>query len=188
MSIDIVRPGVPMDCEKALNDFHLMEQKATNKTKDCGLRRSVLLKIGAVYRITSNINVGDGLANGVSGKLVHISYGSSHMADTRIPVVLFMVFDDPEICLVSKQNFFSLNIAKKHIKPIIEPNWIPIELKRLTIYLNSLKIDRIQLPITLAHARTFHSSQGMTWNKVIVNLEPFKQLTKSCFCWTQPSY
>lgn len=153
--------------EKALADFHLAE--LTDRTLNAGLHPKINLKVGGIYKVTTNISVSDGLYNGCAGKLEHISYSTHPKSMERVPGVLFMSFQK-DIGMKTRSEFFSKFQPRDDIDLRIGETWVPVTLKKTQIQRYDCNIDRIQFPIVPAHARTYHCSQGQTWDRVVCNI------------------
>ena len=121
-----------------------------------GLTSNLTVAENAFVRLTSNIDVTDGLANGVRGiiqKLITNDEGS-------ISVIL-VKFDDKTVGEKAKM----LSQYKKQYPdavPIFK-HGIPFQHKNVTIF-------HSQFPLVLAWASTIHSVQGLTVDKIVVDL------------------
>lgn len=151
----------------AMRQITYSAQKA--KPKDTmGIPIEVSLKIGALYMMTYNVDISDGLSNGVCGKLQSIDYGTNSDGDKK-PLRLWIEFEDDTI---------GTNCRKKHSllmkKRKIPITWTPIEpivVKIRTRKDSNLTVNRKQYPLCLAHAITIHKSQGMSLPHVAVHLK-----------------
>ncbi|KAK3923890.1 ATP-dependent DNA helicase [Frankliniella fusca] len=141
-----------------------------NKSKThqtMGLPKSIKLKIGAIYMVTYNVDTEDGICNGATGTLKQINYGINHKGEKK-PLRVWIEFDDKSVGKIARKKLTSL-IANNKI-----PNtWTPLDPIALTIKTrktSSLKVNRKQFPLTLAHALTVHKSQGQSLKQVVVHL------------------
>ncbi|KAK3914189.1 ATP-dependent DNA helicase [Frankliniella fusca] len=141
-----------------------------NKSKThqtMGLPKSIKLKIGALYMLTYNVDTEDGICNGATGTLKQLNYGINHKGEKK-PLRVWIEFDDKSVGKIARKKLKSL-IANNKI-----PNtWTPLDPIALTIKTrktSSLKVNRKQFPLTLAHALTVHKSQGQSLKQVVVHL------------------
>ena len=123
-----------------------------------GLPSSVKLKTGIRYMITVNIDVSDGLVNGVSGVLKKID-----LTTNSVPELLWFDFERVDIGQVARKRFKSF-----------DPTLTPIERQSKTFFYkfdrNLISVTRNQFPIRPSEAITIHKSQGQTYNQVVVHL------------------
>ncbi|KAK3917479.1 ATP-dependent DNA helicase [Frankliniella fusca] len=141
-----------------------------NKSKThqtMGLPKSIKLKIGALHMVTYNVDTEDGICNGATGTLKQLNYGINHKGEKK-PLRVWIEFDDKSVGKIARKKLKSL-IANNKI-----PNtWTPLDPIALTIKTrktSSLKVNRKQFPLTLAHALTVHKSQGQSLKQVVVHL------------------
>jgi ATP-dependent DNA helicase PIF1 len=106
----------------------------------------LFLKIGAQVILISNINVGEGLANGSRGVVVGFSKQKDELSGQmlRLPIVRFL---SGKTFIVGYHEFRS---------------YVGIE---------NLNIIRRQIPLKLGWGLTIHKSQGMTLDRAVVYLE-----------------
>lgn len=133
-----------------------------------GIPKEISLKVGAKYMMTYNVDVEDGLCNGTTGTLQRIDFGTNSEGDKK-PLRLWMKYDEPRVGSALRKKF------AHYIKNFKIPHdWTPLEPIKLTIKRkknSSLKINRKQYPLTLAHALTIHKSQGQSLKKVVVHIK-----------------
>ncbi len=67
-----------------------------NAQESDGMPYETLLKVGALYFVTTNIDVSDGLFNGALGFLRRIDYGNNS-SGVSIPNVAWLEFESPVI-------------------------------------------------------------------------------------------
>ena len=120
----------------------------TNETQ--GMPSIVELKTGIRYMITVNIDVSDGLVNGVSGILKKMD-----LISNRTPVLLWFDFE--------RQRF-------KQSDPTLTP--IERQSKHFFIKLDRqlISVRRIQFPVRPSEAITIHKSQGQTYDQVVIHM------------------
>ncbi|KAK3915793.1 ATP-dependent DNA helicase pfh1 [Frankliniella fusca] len=141
-----------------------------NKSKThqtMGLPKSIKLKIGAIYMVTYNVDTEDGICNGATGTLKQINYGVNHKGEKK-PLRVWIEFDDKSVGKIARKKLKSLIAINK-----IPNTWTPLDPIALTIKIrktSSLKVNRKQFPLTLAHALTVHKSQGQSLKQVVVHL------------------
>lgn len=133
-----------------------MYQKKS-KTETQGLPTGIGLKINIRYIITKNINVSDGLANGVTGILKDITFVTKN--DKQVPKTLWFDFELKKIGIAMKSNF-----SEKMKKDNIESHLVPIEKVSIQAFGKNefYTITRKQFPVSPAEAMTVHKSQGCT--------------------------
>lgn len=146
--------------------MHNVNKSKTHQTM--GIPKEISLKVNARYMMTYNVDVEDGLCNGTTGTLKRIDFGTNSEGDKK-PLRLWMKYDEPRVGSHLRQKF------GHHMKNFNIPNdWTPLEPIKLTIKRkknSSLKINRKQYPLTLAHALTIHKSQGQSLKKVVVHIK-----------------
>ena len=122
-----------------------------------GLRELVEVGAGDRVMLTINVDVADGLVNGVCGTVV--GFDSEIVADIKI---IFIQFDNPRVGRQSRQNRSS-----------IFPDAVVVERKEVSFSVKRGKPItryRYQFPLTLAWACTIHKVQGKTLDKIVVSM------------------
>ena len=136
-----------------------LHQKSVGDTG--GLPQEITFVVNKYYVITANIDVSDGLCNGLVGKLVHIDYG-----------------DDNNVCRVWFEFRGSEKIGQKkrkksgnlRVKSRVSNLAVPIELRTASIPLTSDKkvvAKRKHFPVIAACAMTIHKAQGGTYDEIV---------------------
>lgn len=146
-------------------DFHKNAKTGKLEKRECqyirvrnsNLSRKLTVAVGARVMLTKNIDVSDGLVNGVFGSVSHIE----QTTNSAFSDVIYVVFDNRKVG----------GNLRKHTKTIegIAPNSSPIF--RQEDQVTSSGGIRRQFPLKLAFACTIHKIQGSTLNKVNISLE-----------------
>ena len=125
-----------------------------------GLREIVSVAVGARVMVTVNIDVSDGLANGVCGTVIDIIHIGIYVQ------AVLVKFDSER---VGKQA-----IANSQYKDL-HPEAVPIKRQQIQFPTRkgsrSMEGIRSQFPLTLAWACTIHKVQGKTLDKIVVSME-----------------
>lgn len=125
-----------------------------------GIPYMLLLLIDSPYMITSNIDVADGLVNGVIGKLKYIEKN-----DTGHIVRLWLKFEKSSTGKLLRSKY--LKFVSENLKT--DKDCVPI-LKR-SAYINSkdkpLICKRIHFSLVEACASTIHKAQGDTYHGIV---------------------
>ncbi|XP_062596168.1 uncharacterized protein LOC134257593 [Saccostrea cucullata] len=129
--------------------------KPMTRSRSDGLPSSLLLSVHARVMLTRNCNVEDGLVNGVMGHICQFSFEEKGEGIVR---AIGVVFDNKEVGKKTGQYTRGKNIV------FIERVQEEIKDKATTVV-------RHQFPIRLSWACTAHKVQGMTTDKVVVNLD-----------------
>ena len=107
-------------------------------------------------RLTSNIDVADGLANGVRGIITRI------ITDNQGCVTAILVnFDDKKVGQKAK--------AASQYKSQYR-NAVPIYRHGVPFHYKNITVFRSQFPLILSWASTIHSVQGLTVDQIVVDL------------------
>lgn len=129
------------------------------------------VKRGLRYMITYNVDVGDGLANGITGVVKDFNCNGDDV------LVIWMEFQSNNIGRKAKTEYFS-----KHERSGFE-NWVPIQRSKVVFNLkDDPKVNRTfsnMFPLKAAEAITVHKSQGQTFHGgVCVNIteDPYDRL------------
>ena len=134
-----------------------LRTKPLIRSKSEGLSSSLLLGVNARVMLTRNCNVDDGLVNGVMGHVSHFVYRQTHSINTVSAVGV--VFDN-------------VKVGRKSGKRTENGNIVLIERVQEDIIEKKTKaVVRHQFPLRLSWACTAHKVQGMTVDKVVVNLD-----------------
>ncbi|XP_072239813.1 uncharacterized protein [Leuresthes tenuis] len=133
-----------------------MEPKLGFHTKvfNSCLPRCVSLGIGAKVMLKKNIDVSDGLVNGVCGTVVEIINGED---EDDIPIAIHVEFEDPNVGKMQR----SKSKRSSERSTIVEVQEDQVS--------NAGGIRR-QFPLTLAWAMTVHKCQGLTVDRAVVSL------------------
>ncbi|KAE8741450.1 hypothetical protein FOCC_FOCC013050 [Frankliniella occidentalis] len=146
----------------------LLYSTANSKIQDTvGMPSIVQFKVKARYMITYNIDTEDGLCNGATGKLKKIDFGQNEKHEKK-PLRVWIKFDEQHVGTQARHKHKDIMKARK-----IPQSWTPIYpivVKIKTRKNCSLKVNRMQFALTLAHAITIHKSQGQTMKQVVVHL------------------
>ncbi|XP_013405048.1 uncharacterized protein LOC106169925, partial [Lingula anatina] len=118
------------------------------------------IAINARVMLTTNLNVSDGLSNGVMGTVVKIEQGTKPLNQ---PQYIWVHFDNPNIGANTRQQ-------------TVRPENIPTNSVQLQPHVElfdhqSVKVARYQYPLKLAWACTVHKTQGKTVTDAVVSLK-----------------
>ncbi|XP_062581095.1 uncharacterized protein LOC134242909 [Saccostrea cucullata] len=129
--------------------------KPMTRSRSDGLPSSLLLSVHARVMLTRNCDVEDGLVNGVMGHICRFSFVEN---SEEIVKAIGVVFDNKEV-------------GKKTGQYTRDGNMVFIERVQEEIKDKATTVVRHQFPIRLSWACTAHKVQGMTTDKVVVNLD-----------------
>ena len=138
---------------------HSTPHKTTRKD-DTTLADEVKLAVNARVMLISNVDVSDGLCNGVTGTVKGIEFSN----DKPMPTVVYVKFDSTRIGTKARTNEF------------IPPHYdqcIPIKPRKESFQLKKLKgkiftTTREQIPLKLSWAVTIHKVQGQTTDQAVI--------------------
>ena len=117
-----------------------------------GLEPAICIAHDARVMLTANLWVQEGLVNGAVRTVKAICYLSGESPPT-LPVAVTVKFDS-------------------YNGPTLSDGTVPITpMHRTWFTTNSKQCSRLQLPLKLSWAVTIHKSQGMTLDKVVIDLE-----------------
>ncbi|XP_062614313.1 uncharacterized protein LOC134276047 [Saccostrea cucullata] len=135
----------------------ILRSKPLTRSRTDNLSSSLLMGVGARVMLTRNCNVEDGLVNGVMGHITHFVYGQIHGVNNVVAVGV--IFDN-------------INVGMKSGNKTRNGNIVLIERVQEEILEQKTKnVVRHQFPLRLSWACTAHKVQGMTVDKVVVNLD-----------------
>ena len=107
--------------------------------------------------LTTNIDVSDGLVNGARGEVVHIVTNGDHKVTH--------ILDHPNVGISARQ---CSQFRQRY------PTAVPLK-KHEAVFLAKGKrgseITRLHFPLTLAYASTIHKVQGLTLDKIVVDMK-----------------
>ncbi|XP_033847315.1 uncharacterized protein LOC117393232 [Periophthalmus magnuspinnatus] len=136
-----------------------MESKVTPHSKDnlTSLQKQLFLGVPARVMLCKNIDVEDGLVNGVCGTVTHISETERN----GLPEAVYVQFDDINVGTQRRKKYPSTAPA------LINSTRIQPEEERA----NSKGGKRRQFPLALSWAVTIHKVQGLTVDNAVVSLK-----------------
>ena len=114
-----------------------------------GLEAVICLANSARVMLSSNLWVDVGLVNGAMGTIRAICYHSGGPPD--LPIAVMVHFDS-------------------YSGPTLHDGTVPITPLRRTWSSSGTQCSRLQLPLKLAWAVTIHKSQGLTLDKVVIDI------------------
>ncbi|XP_062576240.1 uncharacterized protein LOC134238134 [Saccostrea cucullata] len=132
-----------------------LREKPLKGSKNDSLCSSLLLAVNARVMLTRNCDVKDGLVNGVVGVISHFVFEQNTSSIDSIGVI-----------------FDNKNVGKQSGKRTKKGNLVLLNrVQEEMIEKKSKAMVRHQFPLRLAWACTAHKVQGMTVEKVVVNLD-----------------
>ena len=160
------------DLDKAKR-YLSIENNLKNRANYKNLELDILLKIGARYMITSNIEVSDGLVNGTTGTLMHWEEVTDK-DDKRVRAKrLWFDFYDPNVGKSKREMDHALYKSKK--QPNGQPipiEWTPLDPTEI-IFSNTAQtwsIRCLQYSIDISEAITVCKAQGQTYARVAIDV------------------
>lgn len=135
------------------------------------LRGKLLLKIGARVLVTTNIDVADGITNGVFGTVQELITNTVRNKEGQ---------QSEEVqCVLVKFDSERVGVAAKLKSPFRSnyPEAVPIKKKQVNFPfkgVNTVYVTRKNFPLSLAWAVTIHKVQGMTMDEIVVDMTPGK--------------
>ena len=114
-----------------------------------GLEAVICLANSARDMLTCNLWVDVGLVNGAMGAIQAICYHSG--GPPELPIAVMVNFDN-------------------YSGPTLHDGTVPITPLRRTWSASGVQCSRLQLPLKLAWAVTIHKSQGLTLDKVVIDV------------------
>ncbi|XP_006815908.1 uncharacterized protein LOC102803256, partial [Saccoglossus kowalevskii] len=121
------------------------------------LPESITLATGARVQLTKNIDVSDGLVNGVFGTVSHITM----IPGNNFPSAIYVIFDNAKVGEKLRKT--------SAISSALPENSTIIKVNEDTVAPNGG--IRRQFPLKLAWACTVHKVQGLTVSRAVVNLK-----------------
>ena len=147
------------------NITNLAEINIPDKPSATGnLTKELKIKIGARVMITTNIDVSDGLMNGVMGMIVNILKDEE---EVNVKIIL-VKFDNSDVGQSAK----SQSLYKK-----VDRNAVPFVPFQASFQINSSSsctASRLQFPLKLSWAVTIHKCQGLTLDEIVIDMSPNK--------------
>ena len=145
----------------------IVQKFLSDINNDVRIPRQLHLKLNIKYMIPVNIDVLDGLVNGVIGTVKYITYDSNSE-----PFILWLDFKSDKIGKnrIAKFKKYQQNNSD------ISTNWVPITKECVEIQkstpneiLSKNRIVRKQFPLTIAESMSIHKSQGQTFPEVCID-------------------
>jgi len=135
----------------------------------CGMPHTLRLKINARYMMRVNVNTPDGLVNGATGTLKYIQSTQHNGVD--VPFRLWIEFDDPNVGQTARADH------KRVARELrLSESWTPVDIISRVVRRKqgggNLLLLRKNFPLILAMGITIHKSQGDTYDRVAVHLNP----------------
>ena len=144
---------------------NLANVNISDNPRDTGnLRKVLIVKVGARVMLTTNVDVIDGLTNGVMGTVTNVVPCTT---PHKIRAVL-VKFDNDRVGSNAKQVSMYKHIDK---------NSVPIEEVQTNFSIgghSTCQANRKQFPLTLSWAVTIHKCQGLTLPEIVVDMSPSK--------------
>ena len=116
------------------------------------------VKKSARVMLTHNIDVTDGLTNGAMGTVTHVQANNGEVTS------IFVKFDHNQVGTMARRNSATNHICKDSVS---------IHRIQATFFIQgkkSAEVTRTQFPLMLSWAVTIHKVQGLTLDKIVVNM------------------
>ncbi|XP_072016759.1 ATP-dependent DNA helicase PIF1-like [Amphiura filiformis] len=143
---------------------HETPHDTSRRKDDTSLVPYLKLAVGARTMLIANIDVPDGLCNGVSGTIKGIEFGNSK----NMPQAIYVRFDSDKIGRKARS---SQVIPPEYVSCVaIMPRKETFQLKG-----RNFSTTREQIPLKLAWAVTVHKVQGLTTEQAVISMKCFKE-------------
>ncbi|XP_072018214.1 uncharacterized protein [Amphiura filiformis] len=143
---------------------HETPHDTSRRKDDTSLVPYLKLAVGARTMLIANIDVPDGLCNGVSGTIKGIEFGNSK----NMPQAVYVRFDSDKIGRKARS---SQVIPPEYVSCVaIMPRKETFQLKG-----RNFSTTREQMPLKLAWAVTVHKVQGLTTEQAVISMKCFKE-------------
>jgi ATP-dependent exoDNAse (exonuclease V) alpha subunit len=124
-----------------------------------GLRQTLTLAVGARVMLVANVNVSDGLSNGVIGSIRGVIQKNGQVKSVQVQ------FDNAAVGKLARtENPF----RRQH------PGCVDVQRHSVNYTYGrgkSVEVTRSQFPLSLAFACTIHKIQGMTLDNVVISMK-----------------
>ena len=137
-------------------------------TQTGNLHKNLVIKVGARVFLTNNVDVPDGLTNGVFGTVQHIHAETEKKNGKENVSHVLVKFDSDRVRLEANQK----SKFKQHF-----PESIPIQQIEVTFpfkHEKTVYVTRTNFPLSLGWAVTIHKVQGMTVDEIVVDMSENK--------------
>ena len=135
-----------------------------SRTQTGGLETVLCLSVNARVMMTVNVDTSDGLVNGVMGEVKAILKNDKNVVHT-----VLVKFDNVKVGKIAKR-------SSKYQQNY--PGCVPVQRHKgqyQKLNKKGAQINRTQFPLTLAWAVTIHKCQGLTLEKVVVDMKGAKR-------------
>lgn len=144
----LAKTGNPVALLQAIHEPNIALSASEDLTR--GIPSKLYLSIGCRVMLRDNLWVKGGLVNGSLGTVRAIVYDTG-ISPPSLPMYVLVEFD-------------------KYRGPYITGNLFPVLTKDVTWKVHNHTHLRRQFPLILAHACTIHKAQGLTIDKIILNI------------------
>ena len=130
-----------------------------SKANTGGLISELCLAVGAKVMLTVNVDVSDGLVNGARGTVADIIKTSGNVS------LVLVNFNNSRVGVTA--------IQKSHYRQQ-HPHAVPISRREATFRIGwnkTAEVSRTQFPLVLSWATTIHKVQGLTLDKIVVDMK-----------------
>ncbi|KAK9833668.1 hypothetical protein WJX74_002278 [Apatococcus lobatus] len=158
----LVQQTADSACAQAMLDL----AKNLDTRKAGALPYSIDLKIDIPVELAVNVDVPDGLTNGVKGTLRAIEWA---LFPTRHVACLWVLFDEERIGLQARAKA----TLQHRRQPCIHTSWTPIARWGARFAVGprkAVEVHRVQFPVVPCAARTIHKYQGGSLQRAVIGL------------------
>ena len=141
----------------------------TSKTGN--LAKTLLLKVGARVFVSTNIDVSDGLTNGVFGTVSHIVTTRHQNRNGNVVEeirVILVRFDSEKVGREARAKSVYKNLDSEAVP--IHKTEVMFQTRSTGEHKKTIRVVRKQFPLVLAWAVTIHKVQGMTMDRIVVDM------------------
>ena len=153
----VVIQAVDIVSSKGQKKQHIPPYVTTNMRNRPVLADTVTIKTNARVMLTANIDVADGLANGVLGTVAPIPQCS----ERNPPPYIIIRFDQPTVGATSRSKSRHEDYA----------DCVVLTPHKESFNFNNITVDRTQYPITLSWAVTIHKVQGQSLPSIVISMQ-----------------
>ncbi len=156
-----------------------------DKDEQCGgLVKELKVAVGARVMLRFNIDVEDGLVNGVCGTIRAIEFANGALenasvhynSDQILPEAIYVQFDNAQVGHLTRLNYLhspASDSMLRHAQEFAKQNCVPIV--PLTTFFRgksskAISVSRTQFPLILCFAITIHKTQGLTLAQAVIDL------------------